>query len=140
MTKPFATKHYRWFDKFNPLWNNVDRRQNPMFVDLVQRNLNSLLQTRGYVTLNDALELLGFERTVEGGMCGWVKDPSPEQGDGYIDFGVWDQGFAHGKDWLQGRLDVMTLYFNVDRTPESMPRRIRRKMEKEIRCDSQSAL
>jgi hypothetical protein len=72
------------------------------------------------------LELLGFERTIEGGMNGWVRTPDPGEGDGYIYFGVWDRGIAHGKDWIAGKLDVMTLSFNVDKTRISLPRRVRK--------------
>lgn len=118
-------KPRRLFDKSNPLWDNYDRRKNPIFVAGVQIQLNELLQDRGYVTLNDALRLLGFEREFWGDAVGWVKDPDPGQGDGRIYFGVWDQGVVHGKDWIAGKLDVMTLSFNIDRTPESMPRRVR---------------
>lgn len=124
MNPSFASGHYRWFDKFNPHWNNSDRRQNAIFISMVQMHLNDLLKTRGYVTMNEALELLGFERTVAGGMNGWIRDSA--EGDGYVYFGAWDQGFAHGKDWIHGKLDVMTISFNVDRVKVSMPRRIKK--------------
>jgi hypothetical protein len=131
--KSFASGHYRWFDKTNPYWNNQDRRQNPIFVSRVQEHLNALLRARGYVPLNEALELLGFERTIVGGMNGWVQNPGPEEGDGYIYFGVWDRGMAYGKDWISGKLDVMTLTFNVDRSEISLPRRVKKlRMEGKI--------
>lgn len=132
----FASGHKRRFDKWNLYWDNYDRKQNPIFVAMVQQDLNDLLQTQGYVSLNTALELLGFERTIEGGQNGWLRDVDPSEGDGYIYFGVWDQGFAHGRDWMHGKLDVMTISFNVDRVRESMPRRVRRQIEEgKIRCD-----
>lgn len=126
MNRLLASRPTRWFDKHNPFWNEEDRKQNARFVHYVQSHLNDLLRARGYVSLNEALELLGFERTVRGGQQGWVRDPEPDEGDGYIDFGVWAEGFARGKEWLNGDLDVMTLYFNVDRVTISMPRRIRK--------------
>lgn len=126
-----AKKPYRWFDKSNPLWDNYNRKQNPIFVARVQEQMNDLLQSRGYVTLNEALRSLGFKRDRWGDMVGWVSDPDPEQGDGYIYFGVWDQGMAHGKDWIAGRLDAMTISFNIDRTPESLPRWVRRNLRAE---------
>lgn len=91
---------------------------------MIQMQLNDLLRVRGYVSLNEALELLGFERTVAGGMNGWIRDS--REGDGYIYFGVWDQGLVHGKDWIRGDLDVMTISFNVDRSPVSFPRRVKK--------------
>jgi hypothetical protein len=115
---------YRWFDKYNPHWNDRDPKQHVLYVHYVQEFLNSMLRARGYVSLNDALEMLGFERTVRGGQSGWIR--GAEEGDGYVDFGIWAEGFSRGKDWLSGDLDVMTFYFNVDRTTISMPRRIKK--------------
>lgn len=122
----FASRHKRVFDKFNPFWNDQDRVQNAIYVSYIQSRLNDVLQVRGYVSLNEALEFLGFERTVRGGQAGWIRDVDPEEGDGHIDFGVWAEGYARGKDWLHGNLDSMTLYFNVDRVEISMPRRVKK--------------
>lgn len=132
----FASGHSRWFDKFNPKWDDRNRKKNPIFVAMVQDHLNDLLQVQGYVNLNTAFELLGFPRTISGGQNGWLRDVEPDEGDGYIYFGVWDQGFAHGKDWMHGKLDGTTISFNVDRVRESMPRRVKRQIEEgKIRCD-----
>lgn len=128
MKKNHASQYRRVFDKFNPFWN-PDLKHNAMHVHYVQSRLNAQLRVRGYVSLNDALELLGFERTIRGGQAGWIRDVDPDEGDGYIQFGVWAEGFARGKAWLNGELDVMTLYFNVDRVTVSMPRRIRKLKE-----------
>ncbi|QEQ93918.1 hypothetical protein SEA_KARDASHIAN_53 [Streptomyces phage Kardashian] len=126
MNRLLAQRPYRVFDKHNPFWNGQDRKQNPKYVHYVQTRLNDILRVRGYVSLNEALELLGFERTVRAGQQGWIRDVDPEEGDGHIDFGVWAEGFARGKDWLNGDLDTKTLYFNVDRVTISMPRRIKK--------------
>jgi len=134
--KFFAARHTRYFDKFNPHWNEQDRRQNVYFITLVQQQLNDLLQERGYVSLNNALELLGFERTIRGGQAGWLRDPEHGEGDGYIHFGVWDFGMTHGKEWISGELDVYPLRFNTDRTTESLARRVKRlRAEGKIECD-----
>lgn len=124
-------KPTRVFDKYNVLWDNYNRKTNPIFVSKVQERMNVLLQDRGYVTLNEALRALGFERDPWGDRVGWVKDPDPYQGDGRIYFGVWDLGMAHGKDWIAGRLDRMVISFNIDRTPESLPRWISRQAKRE---------
>lgn len=126
----FAVGRYRRnFDKLNPLWNNTDRRQNPIFVTFVQQHLNDVLQVRGWVSLNDALRELGFPQDIVGDSIGWLRDPEPGEGDGRIYFGVWDQGFARGKDWIQGKVDVLPLSFNVDRIDESLPVRVRKLRE-----------
>jgi hypothetical protein len=96
---------------------------------MVQEDLNDLLRVRGYVTLNEALRLLGFERDRWGDQIGWLRDPAPGEGDGYVYFGVWDQGFTHGKDWIHGKLDVMTISFNVDKTKDPLSYRVRKLRE-----------
>ncbi|AWN06152.1 hypothetical protein SEA_SENDITCS_49 [Streptomyces phage SendItCS] len=121
MKKPWT--FVRVFDKHNPRWNEHQRIQNPLYISWAQDVLNHRLQVKGYVSANEALELLGFERTIKGGQAGWIRDHSGD-GDGYIDFGVWAEGFDHGKAWIHGKLDVMTIRLNVDRTTISMPRRI----------------
>jgi hypothetical protein len=124
-----ARQYRRNFDKLNPLWNRTDRRRNPIFVSFVQEHLNDVLQARGWVTLNDALRELGFPQDIVGDSVGWVRNPKPDEGDGRIYFGVWDQGFARGKDWIQGNVDVLPISFNVDRADEPLPVRVRRLRE-----------
>lgn len=129
MKRIFASRHYRWFDKFNPYWNDQNRVENALYVAHIQERLNYILRVRGYVSLNEALNFLGFEQTRWGDMIGWVRNPRPGEGDGYIHFGIWDQGIAHGKDWLHGKLDVMTLRFNVDNTKDPLTYRVRKLRE-----------
>jgi hypothetical protein len=105
------------FDKFNPYWDNYDRKKNAIFVGLVLGELNELLQTRGYVLLNEAFLRLGFECTPSGERLGWRKYPHCDDGDAFISFGIWDQGFRTGLDWLEGASDLVVLRFNVDITP-----------------------
>lgn len=124
---------YRLFDKFNPHWDNYDRKKNAIFLGLVLGELNDQLRERGHVTLNEALQSLGFlleEDSSEGDYEGWVYDPDPKYGDGYISFGVWDDGFAAGMDWLNGKVDVIKLKFNVDRVP--LPISLQRKKERDV--------
>lgn len=124
MTRPLSERPSRLYDKFNPNWQNYYKKRNAFFVQSVQMHVNHLLKVRGYVFLNDIYDLLGFERTIEAGMVGWIW--GSEHGDSYIDFGVWGKGFDRAKAWIRGEIDVMELHFNVDRTTESMPRRIKR--------------
>jgi hypothetical protein len=112
-------KPTRLFDKFNPYWDNYDRRNNAIFVGKVLGELNDLLRERGYVYLDDALGRLGFELPdgLEGQFEGWVYEPDPKYGDGYISVGVWDQGFTDGMDWINGKSDILVMRFNIDRVP-----------------------
>lgn len=120
-------------DKFHPGWDNYDRKKNAIFVGLVLGELNDRLREHGVVTLNEALQALGFgsTKTSEGDYEGWVYEPDPEYGDGYISFGIWDNGFAAGMDWLNGKVDVIKLKFNVDRVP--LPISLQKKKERDAK-------
>lgn len=121
----------RLMDKFHPGWDNYDRKKNAIFVGLVLGELNDLLRERGYVLLDEALGRLGFDIPdgSEGEYEGWVYEPHPDYGDGYISFGIWDDGFAAGMDWLNGKVDVIKIKFNVDRVP--IPISLQKKKERD---------
>lgn len=54
-----------------------------------QELANHMLRARGFVTLNDAYELLGIDPSVAGQMVGWVYDKNDDaHGDNYIDFRI----------------------------------------------------
>lgn len=118
-------RYRRLFDETNPNWSS-DLIRNPIFVSMVQENLNEMLRVRGYVTLNEALEDLGFERTRWGDMLGWLRDPAPGEGDGRIYFGTWDEGIAVGKDWISGKLPSKTISFNIDDSLDPLTYRVRK--------------
>lgn len=128
MKKSRASRHTRVFDNLNHRWDDRDRRNNAMFVQMIQDMANDILRSRGYISLNEVLSLLGFELDRWGDMVGWVRDS--EDGDGYVDFGVWAHGFAEGRDWIRGKVGFKALYFNVDRSDDPLPYRIRKLKEK----------
>lgn len=121
----------RLFDKFHPRWDNYDRKKNAIFVGLALGELNDQLREHGIVTLNEVLERLGFGCTEdsEGDTEGWVYEPDPNVGDGYISFGVWDNGFADGLDWINGKSDILVMRFNVDRLPLALSIRAKKQWE-----------
>ncbi|QAY17173.1 hypothetical protein SEA_MADAMATO_55 [Streptomyces phage Madamato] len=127
MKQSRASRHTRVFDKLNPNWNDRERWRNAMFVQGAEDAANHILQTRGYISLNEALKLLGFEKDRFGDMVGWVRDS--EDGVGYIEFGVWANGFPEGRDWIRGKVAFKALYFNVDRSDTPLPTRIRKMKE-----------
>lgn len=109
-----GSMYSRVFDEDNANWDNIPGA-NAHFVQSQQNYLNDLLVTRGFVFLNEAYDLLGFEYTAAGQQVGWVRNPEQGKGDGYIDFGVWAEGVAAGKNWIiNGHKDAMILDFNVD--------------------------
>lgn len=72
------------FDQSNP--NFVDNRElNEFYLRVVEQYLNTVMEVRGYVLLNDLFEQMGLPRTPVGCISGWsVKAP----GDNFIDLGV----------------------------------------------------
>lgn len=86
---------------------------NVMFLRACQSYANERLDSYGYVLLNDVLEQLGMARTPVGCVTGWLKDG---KGDGYVDFGCWDQGGGIRDFMWRGQAAAVQLDFNVDGT------------------------
>jgi hypothetical protein len=97
----------------NTNWSEIPN-QNNFFLEMVRSRANDLLTYQGYIFLNDVYDLLGMKKTKAGQVVGWVKNPKPGQGDGYVSFGVWNDGVYAGKEWINGRRDAFWLNFNVD--------------------------
>lgn len=100
----------RFFDSSNPNWD-----QNPNFSMMWLRGqqdiLNDILHTRGHVFLNEVYDALGFDHTPQGAILGWVDDGS---GDGFIDFGLYDQNKENVRRFVNGVDNVILLEFNHD--------------------------
>ena len=82
---------------------------NLSFLELKEKYFNDKLVAKGFVTMNDVYEELGFPPTDAGMICGWRY--KSENGDGYISFaprGI-DGNWAFGKDG-----DSIVLDFNID--------------------------
>jgi hypothetical protein len=100
----------RFFDEYSRHW---DRHPdyNSMFIQCQQNYANDLLRSRGHVFLNDVYDMLGFERTTPGSVVGWIRDGD---GDGYIDFGVYNHRNPRARDFVNAREGSVLLDFNVD--------------------------
>lgn len=101
-------------------WNESPQK-NLIFLKNVQNYANDKLQTEGVVFLNDIYHALGFPRTPEGQLVGWVWDPRHEDypdhiGDNYIDFGIFDKAKTSAvvRDFINGYESCIWLDFNVD--------------------------
>ena len=103
-----ASKYARFFDEYAERWS-PDPYMNLTFLRHKQAYWNDILRLRGQkvVFLNEIYEDLGFERTKEGQIVGWVYES--EAGDGYIDF-----GFDKFEQFLSGHEKSVLLDFNVD--------------------------
>ena len=89
-------------------WSS-NHEYNLTFLELKESYFNAKLTTKGFITMNDVYEELGFEPTEAGMVCGWRYKSG--QGDDYISFrprGI-DGNWATGMDG-----DDIILDFNID--------------------------
>jgi hypothetical protein len=108
---PYKSSTYaRFFDQTNPNWKSVPQ-YNLNFLHAIQNYHNDMLVSRGHVLLNDVYESLGYERTSAGAVVGWVYGGD---GDGFIDFGVFDGRSNSARTFVNGDDPVVLLDFNVD--------------------------
>ena len=68
-----GSQYARFFDETSDYWDR-NAEFNKMFVMRQQDYLNELLQSRGYVFLNEMYEALGMQKTQAGQAVGWVYD------------------------------------------------------------------
>lgn len=89
-------------------WSPV-HEYNLLFLEGKERYFNDKLVAKGFVTVNDVYEELGFSPTEAGMVCGWRY--KSDRGDGYISFmprGI-DGNWAMGMDG-----DSIVIDFNID--------------------------
>lgn len=99
----------RYFDKTNPNWDG-DSDYNTFFINSQQNYANDLLRAKGFLTLNEVYENLGFPTTKAGMVVGWIYDVDHPTGDNYVDFGF--QEVMRETD--NGCESVILLDFNID--------------------------
>lgn len=103
----------RCFDDSCAGWKD-DHESNRWFLIQQQRYLNEKLKAKGYITLNEVYEALGFDITREGAYIGWVYDPDNLVGCNHIDFGMFDVWKESPRDFINGHSKYIMLDFNVD--------------------------
>lgn len=105
----------RVFDEGCSSWSQ-NPSSNLMFLRSQQNYANDLLRSKGVVFLNEVYEALGFPRTPEGQIVGWVFDPDNADIDSYIDFGIYDKIYrsVEKRDFINGYEPCIWLDFNVD--------------------------
>ena len=66
----------RFFDEFNNPGNNwtKDPLINASFLNNMEILANSLLETRGFLYLNEVYQMIGYEPTWYGGIVGWLRN------------------------------------------------------------------
>lgn len=106
----------RVFCEGNPKWT-MSPDFNLEFLRTRQAMFNNRLKARGYVFLNEVLEELGFPYDPKGQFVGWIWNPGDGafgDGDGVIDFGLYDLNNPSVRAFLNGEINAILLDFNVD--------------------------
>ena len=94
-----------------------DPETNLIYLKHQQAYCNELLKARGFLFLNDVYEILDIPKTKAGQIVGWLynKDGNtPTNGDGYIDFGIYDPNYEASRRFVNGCEYNILLDFNVD--------------------------
>lgn len=110
VSKPLYSQYAMIFDETNPCWEK-DSEYNKTFLIQQQEYWNWVLTTKKRVFLNEVLKSIGFEPTKAGQMVGWRKDGD---GDGYIDFGIFNMTNEKAVQFVNGHERSIILDFNVD--------------------------
>lgn len=100
----------RFFDQFSNSWSK-EPEYNLVFLRCQQNYANDMLRARGHIFLNEVYDMLGIERSRAGAVVGWVIG---NDGDNYIDFGVFDGENPRARDFVNGREGAILLDFNID--------------------------
>lgn len=91
-------------------WQN-DPAYNLMFLKNTQNYANDILNNRGHLFLNEVYDMLGADRTPEGQVVGWFRDPRDPKRDNFVDFGFMQDVLYDDKGLDR---DGILLDFNVD--------------------------
>ncbi|MFL6416808.1 MAG: DUF6353 family protein [Bryobacteraceae bacterium] len=84
MTETVNNQYSRRFDQANKHWS-PQRDANRLFLQCQQNYCNDVLRAYGYLFLNDVQDMLGFDRTPQGQLVGWLRDG---EGAGFVDFNI----------------------------------------------------
>lgn len=105
-----ASRYARVFDESNPHWQR-EPGYNQFFLNAEQNWINDKLLTTGHVFLNEVYDRLGFDRTQEGAIVGWIVSKGS---DNYIDFGIYDLENESKRNFINGFERSIWLDFNHD--------------------------
>ncbi len=115
-----ASRYAKFFDESNINWVKTPE-YNLIFIRQKQNWLNDRLRMKGFVFLNEAYDELGLPWTQEGQVVGWRHDAAERgTGDGFIDFGLYNQSDEVQRAFINGVEPSVLLDFNVD-GPISIP-------------------
>ena len=108
---PSSLGYYTYvFDETASGWQR-DAEDNKFFLLRQQDYANEKLKSKGYLFLNEVLDMLGIQRTRAGQVVGWMLNGD---GDGYVDFGIFDIRRPENRQFVNGLEKSIWLNFNVD--------------------------
>lgn len=116
---PEMSMFSRLFDESNPNWKK-DPSLNKMFLTEEMKYVNKILPARGYLLLNDVLDLLGYQTCREGTVYGWIWDPNGV--DYQIDFGMRDIHKPSVQNFINGYEPTVMLDFNCSLVYNDLPK------------------
>ena len=103
----------KFFDESNPNFTK-NPTQNLDFLNTRLSFLNRRFIAEGFMSLNDVLYDLGFNRCAEGSVYGWIYDPDDPNCHNEIDIGIKDIRRTTIQNAINGYEPVILLNFNVD--------------------------
>lgn len=101
------------FDETASGWQR-DAEANKFFLLRQQDYANEKLKSRGYMFLNEVLDMVGIPRCRAGQTVGWIYDENNPIGDNYIDFGIFNIHCEANRNFVNGLEKSIWLNFNVD--------------------------
>jgi hypothetical protein len=101
-----------WYEG-NPGWTK-DPVYNLKYLKLQQAQASKRLELQGYLFLNDVYEMLGFPKTADGQVLGWIYDKEHPVGDNFVDFGIYDIHNNQKIKFVNGDERSILLEFNHD--------------------------
>lgn len=104
-----GSPYARWFDETSTEWKK-NAEYNRWFLESQQKLANNYLRARGHLFLNEVYDMLGIPRSQAGAVVGWIDG----EGDGYVDFGLYNCFKEGARDFINGFERSILLDFNVD--------------------------
>ena len=105
-----SSEYAKFFDESCPGWTK-DPEYNLMFLRNQQQYANDLLESRGYLILNEVYEMLGIQRTRQGQVIGWIYDKNVID---KVNFGIYNIANPANRRFVNGYERSILLDFNVD--------------------------
>lgn len=103
----------RIFDETCPNWEK-NAEYNNMFLRQTESWANRKLQENGYLFLNEVYDMLGFQKSQQGQILGWIYDPEDPTCENHVSFGIDDIHNEQKRLFVNGYERSIILDFNTD--------------------------